>query len=134
MAAIAARTERIRLSSAVTVLSSDDPVRVFQQFATLVLTSGVRIDLVFGRANDLLFGADRLILLVLGARAAGRRDHPVALGVRLAGLLGLPGAAEFRRPDPLPGSQRVEPDPREVQRFVGVLSDRLAERAEEEER
>src|ERR1700728_2179991 len=37
LAAIAARTERIRLSSAVTVLSSDDPVRVFQEFAELDL-------------------------------------------------------------------------------------------------
>src|SRR5437588_482402 len=42
LAAIAARTERIRLSSAVTVLSSDDPVRVFQQFAELDLISVVR--------------------------------------------------------------------------------------------
>lgn len=40
LAAIAGRTQRIRLSSAVTVLSSDDPVRVFQQFATLDLLSG----------------------------------------------------------------------------------------------
>ena len=42
LAAAAARTEKIRLSSAVTVLSSDDPVRVFQQFATLDLISGGR--------------------------------------------------------------------------------------------
>src|SRR6201989_986396 len=40
LAAAAARTERIRLTSAVTVLSSDDPVRVFQDFATLDLLSG----------------------------------------------------------------------------------------------
>ena len=45
LAAIAARTRRIRLTSAVTVLSSDDPVRVFQQFATLDLISKGRIDL-----------------------------------------------------------------------------------------
>lgn len=75
---------------------------------------------------------DAVTALVSRGRATG--TDPVALGVRLAGLLGLPGAAELRRPDPLPGSRRVEPDPREVQRFVGVLSDRLAERAEEEER
>ncbi len=42
LAAAAARTKRIRLASAVTVLSSDDPVRVFQQFATLDLISGGR--------------------------------------------------------------------------------------------
>ena len=42
LAAAAERTKRIRLTSAVTVLSSDDPVRVFQDFATLDLLSGVR--------------------------------------------------------------------------------------------
>ena len=40
LAAIAAQTERIRLSSAVTVLSSDDPIRVFQQFSHVDLISG----------------------------------------------------------------------------------------------
>ena len=45
LAAIAARTERIRLSSAVTVLSSDDPVRVFQEFAELDLISGGRAEI-----------------------------------------------------------------------------------------
>ncbi len=40
LAAIAARTERIRLNSAVTVISSDDPVRVFQRYATLDGVSG----------------------------------------------------------------------------------------------
>ena len=49
LAAIAARTERIRLSSAVTVLSSDDPVRVFQQFAELDLLSGGRAEIMAGR-------------------------------------------------------------------------------------
>src|SRR3712207_3197192 len=48
LAAAAARTERIRLSSAVTVLSSDDPVRVFQQFATLDLISGGRAEIMAG--------------------------------------------------------------------------------------
>src|SRR6478735_3737595 len=42
LAAAAARTSRIRLTSAVSVLSSDDPVRVFQDFATLDLISGGR--------------------------------------------------------------------------------------------
>src|SRR3712207_4108497 len=46
LAAVAARTERIRLSSAVTVLSSDDPVRVFQQFATVDLISGGRAEIM----------------------------------------------------------------------------------------
>jgi Luciferase-like monooxygenase len=44
LAAAAERTRKIRLTSAVTVLSSDDPVRVFQQFATLDLLSGGRAD------------------------------------------------------------------------------------------
>ena len=51
LAAIAARTERIRLSSAVTVLSSDDPVRVFQQFAELDLISGGRAEIMAGRGQ-----------------------------------------------------------------------------------
>src|ERR1700759_466688 len=51
LAAIAARTERIRLSSAVTVLSSDDPVRVFQQFAELDLLSGGRAEIMAGRGS-----------------------------------------------------------------------------------
>src|SRR6201986_1454252 len=51
LAAIAARTERIRLSSAVTVLSSDDPVRVFQQFAELDLVSGGRAEIMAGRGS-----------------------------------------------------------------------------------
>ena len=62
LAAIAARTERIRLSSAVTVLSSDDPVRVFQQFAELDLISGGRAEVMAGRGSFIesfpLFGYD----------------------------------------------------------------------------
>ncbi len=51
LAAIAARTERIRLGSAVTVLSSDDPVRVFQEFATVDLLSGGRAEIMAGRGS-----------------------------------------------------------------------------------
>jgi alkanesulfonate monooxygenase SsuD/methylene tetrahydromethanopterin reductase-like flavin-dependent oxidoreductase (luciferase family) len=51
LAAIAARTDRIRLSSAVTVLSSDDPVRVFQDFAQLDLLSGGRAEIMAGRGS-----------------------------------------------------------------------------------
>jgi probable LLM family oxidoreductase len=62
LAAIAARTERIRLTSAVTVLSSDDPVRVFQQFSTLDLVSGGRAEIMVGRGSFIesfpLFGYD----------------------------------------------------------------------------
>ena len=49
LAAGAARTKRIRLTSAVTVLSSDDPVRVYQQFATLDCLSGGRAEIMAGR-------------------------------------------------------------------------------------
>jgi len=51
LAAAAARTEKIRLSSAVTVLGSEDPVRVFQQFATLDQLSGGRAEIMAGRGS-----------------------------------------------------------------------------------
>jgi probable LLM family oxidoreductase len=62
LAAIAVRTEHIRLSSAVTVLSSDDPVRVFQDFAHVDLLSGGRAEIMAGRGSFIesfpLFGYD----------------------------------------------------------------------------
>src|SRR4051812_16519837 len=62
LAAAAARTARIRLTSAVTVLSSDDPVRVFQAFATIDLLSGGRAEIMAGRGAFIesfpLFGHD----------------------------------------------------------------------------
>jgi len=62
LAAVAARTKRIRLSSAVTVLSSDDPVRVFQEFATVDLISNGRAEIMAGRGSFIesfpLFGYD----------------------------------------------------------------------------
>jgi probable LLM family oxidoreductase len=51
LAAIAGRTERIKLGSAVTVLSSDDPIRVFQRFATLDALSGGRAEVILGRGS-----------------------------------------------------------------------------------
>lgn len=62
LAAAAERTKRIKLTSAVTVLSSDDPVRVFQQFATLDLISSGRAEIMAGRGSFIesfpLFGYD----------------------------------------------------------------------------
>nr|WP_206038411.1 LLM class flavin-dependent oxidoreductase [Rhodococcus sp. HNM0569] len=62
LAAAATRTERIALSSAVTVLSSDDPVRVFEQFSTLDLLSNGRAEVMAGRGSFTesfpLFGYD----------------------------------------------------------------------------
>jgi probable LLM family oxidoreductase len=51
LAAIAGRTSRIRLGSAVTVLSSDDPVRVFERFATLDAASNGRAEVILGRGS-----------------------------------------------------------------------------------
>ncbi len=51
LAAIAARTEHIKLGSAVTVLSSDDPVRVYQRFATLDAVSNGRAEVILGRGS-----------------------------------------------------------------------------------
>src|SRR5664279_5714064 len=62
LAAAAVKTKRIKLSSAVTVLSSDDPVRVFQDFATVDLLSGGRAEIMAGRGSFIesfpLFGYD----------------------------------------------------------------------------
>jgi probable LLM family oxidoreductase len=62
LAAIAARTSRIKLASGVTVLSSDDPVRVFQRFATLDAISNGRAEAILGRGSFTesfpLFGYD----------------------------------------------------------------------------
>src|SRR5437763_6114675 len=78
LAAAAARTRRIRLTSAVTVLSASDPVRIFQEFATLDLLSNGRAEMIVGRGSFIeafpLFGhkledydslfADKLELLL----------------------------------------------------------------------
>jgi alkanesulfonate monooxygenase SsuD/methylene tetrahydromethanopterin reductase-like flavin-dependent oxidoreductase (luciferase family) len=62
LAAAAVKTKKIKLSSAVTVLSSDDPVRVFQDFATVDLLSEGRAEIMAGRGSFIesfpLFGYD----------------------------------------------------------------------------
>jgi len=89
LAAAAERTERIRLTSAVSVLSSDDPIRVFQQFATLDLLSVGRAEIMAGRGSFIesfpLFGYDlhdydRLFSEKL-ERLLEIRAHPAELGV-----------------------------------------------------
>jgi probable LLM family oxidoreductase len=96
LAAAAARTERIRLTSAVTVLSSDDPVRVFQEFSEVDLISNGRAEIMAGRGSFIesfpLFGYDlddydalfeeKLDLLLLIRNSvrvnwAGRRRAPI---------------------------------------------------------
>ncbi len=96
LAAAAARTQRIRLSSAVTVLSSADPVKVFQDFATVDLISGGRAEIMAGRGSftesfplfgldlddyDELFSAKLDLLLALRAseRVAWAGPHRAAL-------------------------------------------------------
>src|SRR5450756_1768711 len=96
LAAVAAKTERIRLSSAVTVLSSDDPVRVFQQFAELDLISGGRAEIMAGRGSfiesfplfgydlddyDELFGEklELLLKLIEGERVTWSGEHRASL-------------------------------------------------------
>ncbi len=96
LAAAAARTKTIRLTSAVTVLSSDDPVRVFQNFATLDLISGGRAEIMVGRGSFIesfpLFGydlgdydelfsekLDLLLALRSGERVSWAGEHRAAL-------------------------------------------------------
>jgi probable LLM family oxidoreductase len=87
LAAIAARTSRIRLGSAVTVLSSDDPVRVFQRFSTLDALSNGRAEVTLGRGSFTesfpLFGFDlsqyeELFTEKLDLFAAIRQEAPVS--------------------------------------------------------
>jgi len=111
LAAAAARTSRIRLTSAVTVLSSDDPVRVFQDFATLDLLSSGRAEIMAGRGSFIesfpLFGyelddydelfeekLDLLLALRKGERITWSGRHRAALS----------GLGVYPRPiqDPLP--------------------------------
>ena len=97
LAAAAERTTRIRLTSAVTVLSSDDPIRVFQHFATLDLLSGGRAEIMAGRGSFIesfpLFGYDlndydrlfeeKLDALLRLGRAALTRAHPRSACIRV---------------------------------------------------
>jgi probable LLM family oxidoreductase len=129
LAAIAAKTERIRLSSAVTVLSSDDPVRVFQQFSELDLISGGRAEIMAGRGSFVesfpLFGYDlddydELYAEKLGLLLKLREPDPVTWSGRLRAPLS--GAVAYPRPvqDPLPVWVAVGGSPQSVVR-AGTL-------------
>ncbi len=125
LGAIAARTTNIRLSSAVTVLSSDDPVRVFQEFAELDLISGGRAEIMAGRGSFIesfpLFGFDlddynELYAEKLELLLAIRAGNPVTWSGRHRPAL---EAAEiFPRPvqDPLPVWVAVGGTPQSVVR------------------
>ena len=109
LAAGAERTKRIRLTSAVSVISSDDPVRVFQDFATLDLLSGGRAEIMAGRGSFIesfpLFGYDLRDyddLFEEKLRAAARIARE-----RTRHLVGYPSRADRRPrrlPAPAPGS------------------------------
>ena len=96
LAAAAARTTRIRLTSAVTVLSSDHPVRVFQEFSTVDLLSGGRAEIMVGRGSFIesfpLFGYDL-------------RDYDALFAEKLELLL------HIRETGATPGGHEVLPRP-----------------------
>jgi len=113
LAAAASRTRRIRLSSAVTVLSTDDPVRVFEQFATLDGLSGGRAEIIAGRGSFTesypLFGAslddyDELFAEKLELLLALRADERVSWSGSGRHRAALSDAGVYPRPvqDPLP--------------------------------
>src|SRR6202049_3270826 len=99
LGAAAARTQRIRLTSAVTVLSAEDPGRVFQSFATIDLLSRGRADMIVGRGSsveafplfgfrledyDALFGRSRSAGFTAGlfsSKAAAKLSIPTCIGV-----------------------------------------------------
>ncbi|MEQ1900362.1 MAG: LLM class flavin-dependent oxidoreductase [Devosia sp.] len=112
LAAAAARTKNIRLSTAVTVLSSDDPIRVHQQFATLDLLSNGRAEIMAGRGSFIesfpLFGYDlndydelfdEKLQMLLEIRKGGKVNWPGSSHTKP-----IPGLEIFPKPiqDPLP--------------------------------
>jgi probable LLM family oxidoreductase len=125
LAAAAVITERIRLSSAVTVLSSDDPVRVFQAFAEVDLLSGGRAEIMAGRGSFIesfpLFGYDlddydALYAEKLDLLLKIRDGNPVTWSGRLRAPL--ENAGVWPRPvqDPLPVWVAVGGSPESVVR------------------
>jgi probable LLM family oxidoreductase len=125
LAAAAERTKRIRLTSAVSVLSSDDPVRIYQDFATLDLLSGGRAEIMAGRGSFIesfpLFGYDlddydelftEKLDLLLAIRANERVTWSGRLRPPLSGLGVYPRALQ----DPIPVWVAVGGSPDSAQR------------------
>jgi probable LLM family oxidoreductase len=129
LAGAATRTERIRLTSAVSVLSSDDPVRVFQDFATLDLLSGGRAEIMAGRGSFIesfpLFGYDldsydELFAEKLEALLAVRDSERVTWRGRLRAPIEDLGVYPRPVQDPLPVWVAVGGNPQSAVR-AGVL-------------
>lgn len=131
LAAAAARTRNIRLTSTVTVLSSDDPVRAYQQFATLDLLSGGRAEIMVGRGSFIesfpLFGYDlrdyeALFTEKLDLLLALRKGNPVTWSGRQRAPI--EGLDVFPQPvqDPLPVWIAVGGTPQSAYRagFLGL--------------
>jgi alkanesulfonate monooxygenase SsuD/methylene tetrahydromethanopterin reductase-like flavin-dependent oxidoreductase (luciferase family) len=77
LGAAAARTQRIRLTSAVTVLSAEDPVRAFQNFATIDLLSRGRAEMIVGRGSSLeAFASLPQVKMMRAIDAIGARIEP----------------------------------------------------------
>jgi probable LLM family oxidoreductase len=129
LAAAAVLTKRIRLSSAVTVLSSDDPVRVFQAFAEVDLLSGGRAEIMAGRGSFIesfpLFGYDlddydELFAEKLDLLLKIRDGNPVSWSGRLRAPLDNAGIWPRPVQDPLPVWVAVGGSPESVVR-AGTL-------------
>jgi probable LLM family oxidoreductase len=135
LAAGAERSKRIRLTSAVSVISSDDPIRVFQDFATLDLLSGGRAEIMAGRGSFIesfpLFGYDlddydelfsEKLELLLAARASEILEWPGTKHTQR-----IEGRGVYPRPlqDPLPVWIAVGGTPQSIVR-AGVLGLPLA--------
>ncbi|PYE89757.1 LLM class flavin-dependent oxidoreductase [Phyllobacterium leguminum] len=131
LAGAATRTKNIRLTSAVTVLSSDDPIRVFQSFSTLDLLSGGRAEIMAGRGSFIesypLFGYDlddydKLFAEKLDLLLAVRANERVTWSGELRAPIN--GRGVYPRPiqDPLPVWIAVGGTPQSVARagFLGL--------------
>ena len=112
LAGAATQTKRIRLTSAVTVLGSEDPVRVFQQFATLDNMSGGRAEIMAGRGAFIesfpLFGYDlndydalfieKLRLLLTSPKASMSPGRAAGIRIPSTGWASTPGRCRIRCP------------------------------------